>query len=135
MLERADETILAAWQRLAGRVRDDLVAAGLPVFTGEDLGRAGVVVEVDPFADSSGGVWVSWKTHPTLSDAAAAAVQRGRLDDPAIGRAGAVAEIMQAALMALLAAVGYQVEDPEHEYRPYQLRVVSDTAGRQERRP
>jgi hypothetical protein len=135
MLERADETVLAAWQRLAGRVHDDLVAAGLPVSTGEDPGRAGAVVGVDPFADDSGGVWVFWKTHPTLSDAAADAVQQGRLDDPAIQRSGAVKQVMQAALLALLGGAGYQVEDPGHEYRPLQLRVVCAAAGRPASRP
>lgn len=129
MLERVDDTVLAVWQRLAGRVRDDLVAAGLPVLTGEDGGLAGAVVEVDPFAYDNGGVWVCWKAHPTLSDAAADAVGHGRLDDPAIQRNGAVIQVMQAALLALLGGAGHQVEDPDHEYRPFHLRVVADAAG------
>lgn len=129
MLERVDDTVLTAWQRLAERVCGDLVAAGLPVLTGQDQGGAGAVVDVDPFAYDTGGVWVFWEASPALSDAAADAVGRGRLDDPAIQRAGAVKQVMQAALLALLGAAGYQVEDPNHEYRPFQLRVVADAAG------
>jgi len=76
-----------------------------------------------------------WATAATLSNAAADAVQQGRLDDPAIQRAGAVKEIMQTALMALLGAAGYQVEAPNHEYRPHQLRVVSEAEKRPASRP
>ena len=131
MLERVDDTVLASWQRLAGHVRNELVAAGLPVGVDGRVKDAGAVVDVDPFADDSGGVWVYWQAHPTLSDAAADAVQRGRLDDPAVQRLGAVAKIMQTALLALLGGAGYQVEDPGHEYRPYHLRVVTESAVRQ----
>jgi hypothetical protein len=97
MLERVDETVLASWQRMAGRVRDDLVAAGLPVCVDASVKDAGAVVEVDPFADDSGGEWVYWKAHPALSDAAADAVEQGRLDDPAIQRSGTVKQVMRTA--------------------------------------
>jgi hypothetical protein len=134
-LERVDETVLASWRRLAERVHDELVAAGLPVRVDGGVKDAGAVVEVDPFADDSGGVWVHWQAHPSLSDAAAGAVQRGHLDDPAIQRSGAVKQVMQAALLALLGGAGYQVEDPGHEYRPFQLRVVAESAARPASRP
>jgi hypothetical protein len=129
-LERVDETVLASWRRLAERVRDELVAAGLPTTLDGGVEDGGTVVEVDPVADDSGGVWVYWQVHPSLSDAAADAVQLDRLDDPAIQRSGAVKQVMQAALLALLGGAGYQVEDPGHEYRPFQLRVVAESAAR-----
>jgi hypothetical protein len=134
-LEHVDETVLASWRRLAERVHDELVAAGLPMTLFWGVKDAGAVVEVDPVADDSGGVWVSWQVHPRLSDAAADAVHQGRLDDPAIQRSGAVKQVMQTALLALLGGAGYQVEDPGHEYRPFQLRVVAASAARPTSRP
>jgi hypothetical protein len=119
MVERVDETVLASWRRLAERVRDELVAAGLPVRVDGDVKDAGAVVEVDPFADDSGGVWVYWQAHPSLSDAAAGAVQRGRLDDPAIQRSGAVKQVMQAALLALLGGPATRSRTPATNTAPF----------------
>lgn len=114
------------WGLLAGDVREALAEAGLPM-TGDlpvDL-RVGVRVEVNADDGDASGVWVAWHTHPRLALAAAECVAQGRLDDPVITRKGDVMEAMQRALLDILTVSGFQASDPDHDYRPYELLVVS----------
>lgn len=67
----ADDEVLRRRHALAADVRDELSAAGLPVAAESSTLGAGVLVEVDPLDDESGGgVVVSWKTHFMLRSAA-----------------------------------------------------------------
>ena len=111
-----DETVLASWRRLAERVRDELVAAALPVAIEGTVKDAGAVVEVDPVADDSGGVWVYWQVHPSCQTLPP---MRCSWADWTIQRSGAVKQVMQVALLALLGGVGYQVEDPATNTGPF----------------
>lgn len=130
MLPKVTAEELAALNALAEDVRDVLAEAGLP--TTGDLApglRVGVRVEVDPGDDDAGGVWVAWRTHPQMALAAAVCVDEGRFDDPILTRQGDVLEAMQRALLEILTSAGFQASDPEHDYRPYELLVVSGPKG------
>jgi hypothetical protein len=38
-------------------------------------------------------------------------------------------EAMQTALLTILTSAGFQALDPDHDYRPYELQVVSGPSG------
>ena len=72
-MEVADARTLAAWDALADQVAAALRRAGLPVTgptTDVTHGRTGrkygAFVEVDPIADSAGGVFVFWQVPDEL---------------------------------------------------------------------
>lgn len=132
--EKADAHTLAAWHALADQVADALRSAGLPV-TGPataviaaGAGRKhGAFVEVDPFADSAGGVFVFWQVPDYLLHPTHEAVLAGRLDDPAIRHHGQVVSIMIDAMKRLLAESNFAVEDAATvaDLRPLQIHLKS----------
>jgi hypothetical protein len=117
-------------ERLADDVREDLLAAGLPVAASNSEFAPGAYVYVDNLTDEDGGgVWVDWNEHFVPRWAGMHAVNEGREDDPVFTFAGAVADIMEEALFQILTAAGYTVEKDANDMAPYHLRVT----GRAER--
>jgi hypothetical protein len=120
---------------LAGFVRAELAAAGLPV-TPEDhpSGTSGAVVGIDPM--ELHGVEVGWRNHAILLDAA----QNAWADDP-LGEGTeyaaftrhttAIGEAMRDALRGILTAAGFEVAGSGNDYAPHDLLVT----GRQEISP
>ena len=118
--ERADAQTLASWHAVADEVAAALRRAGLPV-TGlpngvidAGAGRGpGAFVEVDPIADSAGGVFVFWRMPDELALPAQEALLAGRLGDPALQRHGRMLSIMIDAMKQLLSESGFAVEDAD----------------------
>ncbi|GAA1967535.1 hypothetical protein [Amycolatopsis minnesotensis] len=113
---------------LAGVVRSELTAAGLPV-TPDDhpLGTAGATVQVD--RPDLHGVLVHWHAHPILMDAGQAAWA----DDPfgegeeyeAFGRqTKGIGHAMQEAMREILTVAGLEVVDTNNDYAPDELLVT-----------
>src|SRR5215472_18638612 len=132
--ETADARTLAAWDALADQVAVALRRAGLPVtgpttdVTNGRTGRKyGAFVEVDPIADSAGGVFVFWQAPDELARPSREALLAGRLNDPAIQRYGYVAAIMIAAMKRLLTESKFAVEDAAtvNDLRPLEIHVRS----------
>ncbi|MFC9971987.1 hypothetical protein ACFVH6_13960 [Spirillospora sp. NPDC127200] len=126
--EKATPGTCRARDRLAGRARNTLAAAGLPLMSGDlelALG-AGAEVEVDYGADAAGGVYATWRLHPQLARAAAFAVSADDADDahPALLFSGTVAVAMARAIGTILTAAGFAVEEADDEYRPFTLRIT-----------
>jgi len=125
--DRLDPYAVAELERMAGRSRDALAAAGLPVWTSRDdrRSRSGVWVEVDPLV--GGGVFVGWRAD--ASTVARAAVGDGRLDDPAIRCNGQISQVMIEAMATILRLNGITVEEAEDDLRAIQLQVLHTDEG------
>ncbi|MEY9874692.1 hypothetical protein ABH931_004192 [Streptacidiphilus sp. MAP12-33] len=115
---RLDPPAAAALLRLAARVERDLLASGLNAKPYEvtPSSLAGVEVEVDAFDDAVGGVWLHWRTHPSVGSEGSGATS--------------VRVVMAEALVRTLTALGYRVEHGDDSLRPYAVRLVAgpDTA-------
>lgn len=70
-------------------------------------------MEIDPLADSAGGVFVFWRIPDELALPAQEALLARRLDDPALQRHGRMMSIMIDAMKQLLSESGFAVEDAE----------------------
>jgi hypothetical protein len=115
-------------EELAGVVRSELAAAGLPVVPGEHLlESAGAIVTVD--VPDLRGVLVDWREDNRLADAA----QDAWGDDPhqegeecaAFSRlTSAIAEAMAEAMRAILTAAGLEVAGAANDYAPQELLVT-----------
>jgi hypothetical protein len=113
---------------LATTVQEELMAAGLPVLSGNDpIGSVGAVVHAD--VPELRGVTVDWQAHSLFWDAS----QEAWAEDPhqegaecaAFGRlAVAVGEAMAEAMRKILTAAGLEVADSGDDYAPYQLLVT-----------
>ena len=130
----ADDEVLRRRHALAADVRDELSVAGLPVVAesstlGSTIG-AGVLVEVDPLDDESGGgVVVNWKAHFVLRSAAMDALSEGQRDDPAIHYSGTVSKTMLDAVADILEAAGYTVLRDYNDMSPYSILVTGQERG------
>ncbi|MGV9363268.1 hypothetical protein [Amycolatopsis sp. NPDC003731] len=113
---------------LATTVQAELMAAGLPVLSGNDpIGSVGAVVHAD--VPELRGVTVDWQAHGLFWDAS----QEAWAEDPhqegaecaAFGRlAVAVGEAMAEAMRKILTAAGLEVTDSGDDYSPDQLLVT-----------
>lgn len=131
MLEKAGAEVLAERERIAARVRDELVAAGLPVVASglNPVLSQGVEVNVDPFDDDAGGVSVGWRSSPRLESCVLRAVKLSLLDDPAFEHQRVVLEAMLAAITAILVSAGFTVRDSLNDYAPFTLEVPAGPGG------
>jgi len=115
---KAPPEIVDARQALAERVCRELRLVGFPVDRGDLTGGPhylpGVDVHVTPFVD--GGVYANWHTDAELSGPALDLFAQG-IDyanpPPAVRHFQTVLNQMQAALMAILASAGFEVEEPD----------------------
>ena len=130
MLEKVGAEVLAERERIAARVRDELVAAGLPVVAPElnPVLSQGVAVTVDPF-DDAGGVSVAWRSSPRVQSCVLRAVKLSLLDDPVLSHQQVVLEAMLAAITAILASAGFTVRDSLNDYAPFRLEVLAGPGG------
>ncbi|WP_034086760.1 hypothetical protein [Streptacidiphilus albus] len=131
MLERVGAEVLAERERIATRVRDELVAAGLPVVAPglNPVLSQGVEVSVDPFDSAAGGVSVGWRSSPRLQSCVLRAVKHHLLDDPALAHQQVVLEAMLAAIAAILGSAGFTVRDSLNDYAPFTLEVLTGPGG------
>ncbi|MFC8538150.1 hypothetical protein ACFUJY_30145 [Streptomyces sp. NPDC057249] len=132
MLEKTDAEVLAQRERIAARVREELVAAGLPVLAPgvNPLLSRGVEVTVDPFDDAAGGVSVGWRSSPRLHSCVRRAAQHNLRDDPALAHQKVVLEGMLAAITAILRSAGFTVRDSLNDYAPFTVQVPAGPGGR-----
>jgi hypothetical protein len=113
---------------LATAVREELLAAGLPVLSGNDpTGSVGAVVHAD--VPDLRGVTVDWQEHTLFWDAS----QEAWAEDPfqesaecaAFGRLSvAIGEAMAEAMRKILTAAGLEIADSGDDYTPHQLLVT-----------
>lgn len=115
-------------------VREELVAAGLPVVQPEREDRSVGGASVIDDSDNS-GVWVDWIVSGALSDAsvramAAGAWQRdGSSMHPAIRHSGTVKFTMRDAMAAILTEAGFDVGLDADDLQPATLLVRSRRPG------
>jgi hypothetical protein len=126
VIEKADAEGLAAREALAGRVRNELAAAGLPVLAPglDPILSGGAQVSVDRSVDATGGVFIKWQTSPRLRECSIRAVRLDQPDELVLRHFSAVGTAMMEAIGAILASAGFRAEDPHDEYRPNQLQVL-----------
>ncbi|MFI7675215.1 hypothetical protein [Actinophytocola sp. NPDC049390] len=125
----ADDEVLRRRHTLAANVRDDLSAAGLPIVAESATLGTGVLVEVDPLDDESGGVIVDWTTHFMLRSAATDALSAGHRDHPAIRYSGTVSKIMHDAVADILETAGYTLLRDYNDMSPYTILVTGQERG------
>ncbi|MCL8014550.1 hypothetical protein [Streptomyces sp. AS02] len=124
----APENVIAERNALADRVCRELTLAGMPAFRDDRDDQAGAQVEVDTGDDAAGGVFVDWRTDPTLRQAAFDSMQSGDYTAPAIRHDGAVCSHMQKAIIGILTSAGFQAEAAatfDGDLRPLSVRVAS----------
>lgn len=126
-IKRVDSDTLARWERLADQVRNELMAARIAVVG--DLDQGGAEVEVDPFDDGAGGVFLAWHAHPRLENAAVQCVQEQRFDAAPLRHSGTVSQAMRDAMSVILTSAGYTVKEPNTDFRPLELQIVAGPAG------
>ncbi|MEV6448087.1 hypothetical protein [Amycolatopsis sp. NPDC051716] len=113
---------------LATTVQEELMAAGLPVLSGNDpIGSVGAVVHAD--VPELRGVTVDWQAHSLFWDASQEALAEDplqeRAETAAFGAlAVAVGEAMAEAMRKILTAAGLEVADSGNDYAPDQLLVT-----------
>lgn len=115
-------------EALAGIVRSELAAAGLPVIPDDHpIGTAGVTVSID--RPDMLGVLVQWHAHSILMDAGQAAWA----DDPMReGEEAAafrnliegVSEVMGEAMRRILTLAGLEVVGTNNDYAPHESLVI-----------
>ncbi|MET9920021.1 hypothetical protein ABZZ04_23435 [Streptomyces sp. NPDC006435] len=125
MLEKASPGVVAERERIAARVRDELVAAGLPVVVpGLYPGLSqGAEVTVDGFDDDAGGVSVGWRSSPRLESRVLRAAELNLPDDPALLHQQVVMEAMLSAITAILVSAGFTVCENPNDYAPFTVSV------------
>ncbi|MEV7388327.1 hypothetical protein [Streptomyces sp. NPDC091215] len=134
MFERVSAEESTALEALAGRVRNELAAAGLPVLAPglDPVLAGGAEVDIDDGADAAGGVFVAWQASPRLRACARRAFGLKQLDEPVLRHSSVVGAAMMQAMAAVLASAGFSVEDARDEYRPQQLRVLAGPPSEQQ---
>ncbi|MFF5257096.1 hypothetical protein ACFY4K_34415 [Streptomyces leeuwenhoekii] len=133
MFERVSAEESATLESLAGKVRNELAAAGLPVLAPglDPVLAGGAEVDIDHGADAAGGVFVAWQASPRLQACAHRAFALKQLDEPVLRHSSAIGAAMMQAMAAVLASAGFSVEDARDEYRPQQLRVLAGPLSKQ----
>lgn len=131
MSEKAGAEVLAERERIAARVRDELVAAGLPVVASglSPVLSQGAEVTVDPFDDDIGGVSVAWRSSPQLRNCVLRSVKLNLPDDPTLAHQRVVLAAMLPAITAILASAGFTVRDSLNDYAPCTLEVLAGPDG------
>jgi hypothetical protein len=114
---------------LGDAVAAELAAAGLPVGDATARGFTGAQLEVDLGGDAAGGVFVTWRAGSLDVEAANRSLIDGGFDDTAIRRTDLVAKTMRDAMIAILAAAGYDVRPSDDVMRPLALRVDARDTG------
>ncbi|MEU4423308.1 hypothetical protein AB0F81_21995 [Actinoplanes sp. NPDC024001] len=119
MIEFAAHDVIARRESLAGRVRDALAIAGLPIVAPDmdcTLGRPGAEVRVDKLADAHAPVRVEW--HPDR------VLQEAFLADQADAHYLVVLEGMLRVITEILTSAGFPVRDSTNDFAPFTLEVL-----------
>ncbi|CAN3977432.1 hypothetical protein [Kitasatospora purpeofusca] len=126
-----EESIRAEYEGLARRVRNELVAAGLPVIVPElspEL-AVGAQVRLDMvdylFHGGLPKVLVSWKVSPQLRSNAGEDVRQGRGVTPAVRQCGEVCIAMCGAVVAILSAAGFTAREHDNDMSPFDVLVLA----------
>jgi hypothetical protein len=127
MIELAAIDIIARRESLAGRVRDELAAAGLPIAAAgmnPQLQQPGAEVRVDPLVDCHAPVRVEWRTDRTLAELSQRFALAGRVDAPAVCHYQVVVDAMLQTMSVILAAAGFTVRDSTNDFAPLTLEIL-----------
>lgn len=114
-----DDTGPPDFDLLAECIKEDLLAAGLPLAAGHGLtGDAGVRIEIDPQL----GVYLGWACHHVLTSVSSEEDARLQDDGPATRFQGSVDLAMRDAIARVLKAAGYRLTK-DVGYSPHTLLV------------
>ncbi|MEW1677227.1 hypothetical protein [Streptomyces noursei] len=121
--KHAPADIIAEREKLAEQVQRELELAGVVAFQIDVKVQVGAEIEVDRGDDAAGGVFVTWKPHPTLSTAAVESLQNGEYQAQAIRHHGTVIMHMRDAIIGILVSAGFRAEISDDDMRPFVVRV------------
>ncbi|WP_430789412.1 hypothetical protein [Actinoplanes sp. G11-F43] len=133
MIEVVPRDELIRRESLAGRVRDALAAAGLPIVAPHMsplLGTIGAEVKVDVLVNCHAPVLIAWHTDRALTDAFRRSIPSGDDEVPGYEKAPphhytVVVEIMSRTMTEILTAEGFTVRDSTNDFGPSTLEVLS----------
>nr|WSX75734.1 hypothetical protein OH826_18860 [Streptomyces sp. NBC_00899] len=121
----AADDVLADRNQLADQVCRELQLAGIPAFRMVDLvDSVGAEVEVDAGDDEAGGVFVTWRPNPALSQAVAESVRNRELSAPAIRHSGTISSHMRDAIIGILKSAGFRADVADDDMRPMAIHVA-----------
>ncbi|MFG3342521.1 hypothetical protein [Glycomyces sp. NPDC048151] len=121
-LEQASPQELA---RIADLVSDALTAAAVPwSYAGKPGERESAQLTVDD-ADDGRGVYITWELSEREHTALMALIEAGEFGDPAVLASGRKRQEGLDRVAAVLRQAGIETVDPEDDFNPYTLEVVS----------
>lgn len=121
-LEQASQQEL---ERVAALVSDALSTAAVPwSYAGKPGDRAMAQITVDDHDDGR-GVYITWELSESEHVALMAVIDAGDFADPAVLDSGRQRQDGLNRVAAVLRAAGIETVDPEDDFSPYTLEVVS----------
>ncbi|THV41300.1 hypothetical protein [Glycomyces buryatensis] len=107
------------------RLREVGVHAFREIAHGGFGAEPGVEVRIDSQDDAGRGVYLEWNLGAEIHNARVEAMLAQRFDDPIIWDSGAEQAAKTDEVAAILERAGVRTEDPENDFAPFALRVVS----------
>ncbi|MFC0027950.1 hypothetical protein ACFFMM_00230 [Micromonospora chaiyaphumensis] len=132
MVELAGYTAMAQRESLAGRVRDELALAGLPIVAADmspHLRQSGAEVRVDKLADCHAPVRVEWRTDRTLQEMFQRVAMAEQVDAPVFRHYQMVVETMLQTMTEILTAAGFTVRGSTNDFAPLTLEILDGPRG------
>jgi hypothetical protein len=132
MIELADAGVMGRREDLAGRVRDELAAAGLPIVAptmNPHIETPGAEVRVDKLVDCHAPVRVDWHTDRALREAFHRAAMAQQIDAPAFRHYELVIHAMLRTMTEILTAAGFTVRDSTNDFAPLTLEILDGPRG------
>lgn len=121
-LEQASSQELA---RVADLVTDALAAAAVPwSYAGKPQERESAQITVDDHDDGR-GVYITWELSESEHTALMAVIEAGDFGDPVVLRSGQKRQDGLNRIAEVLRRAGIETVDPEDDFNPYTLEVVS----------
>ncbi|MFL4493064.1 hypothetical protein ACJ6WD_17720 [Streptomyces sp. VTCC 41912] len=103
--KNAPADIIVEREKLAEQAQRELELSGVVTFQMAMKVQVGAGIEVDRGDDAAGGVFVTWKPHPTLSTATVEILQNGEYQAQAIRHHGTATAALSSDASATLACL------------------------------
>jgi ABC-type transport system substrate-binding protein len=115
--------------RIAELVHGTLESAGIACILGErstDLPTANITIDATP---GEGSVFIYWDLGTEHHRRVRACIDQGDFQNPAVREAGAMHQAGIDRVAAVLRNAGIETYDPENDFMPFSLEVVSVPGG------